>query len=156
MNTNTTEKNLTGYPSVDKPWLKYYSEEAINAPLPECTIYEYLWENNKDYLDNTALVYFGKTITFGKLFKNIDLAANAFSSIGIKQDEIVTICAVSIPETIYSFYGLNKIGAISNMVDPRTSTEGIRQYIEEVGSKVVICIDAVSFKDIERSKWYES
>ena len=26
-----TEKELTGYPSIDKPWLKYYSEEAINA-----------------------------------------------------------------------------------------------------------------------------
>lgn len=23
----TAEKNLTGYPSVDKPWEKYYSEE---------------------------------------------------------------------------------------------------------------------------------
>lgn len=35
------EQNLTGYPSIDKPWLKYYSGEAINAPLPKCTIYEY-------------------------------------------------------------------------------------------------------------------
>lgn len=26
----TTEKKLTGYPSIDKPWLKFYSEEAIN------------------------------------------------------------------------------------------------------------------------------
>lgn len=40
-------KEITGYTSIDKPWLKYYSEEAISAPLPECTIYEYLWENNK-------------------------------------------------------------------------------------------------------------
>ena len=31
----TEEKKLTGYPSIDKPWLKYYSEEAINAPLPD-------------------------------------------------------------------------------------------------------------------------
>lgn len=30
-----TTQNMTGYPSIDKPWLKYYSEEAINAPLPE-------------------------------------------------------------------------------------------------------------------------
>ena len=36
------EKELTGYPSIDKPWLKYYSDEAITAPLPECTMYEYL------------------------------------------------------------------------------------------------------------------
>jgi hypothetical protein len=42
-NTDMEEKKLTGYPSIDKPWLKYYSEEAINTPLPECTMYEYLW-----------------------------------------------------------------------------------------------------------------
>ena len=30
----------TGYPSIDKPWLKYYSDEAINAILPECSIYD--------------------------------------------------------------------------------------------------------------------
>lgn len=27
--------NLIGYPSIDKSRLKYYSEVAINAPLPE-------------------------------------------------------------------------------------------------------------------------
>lgn len=32
----------TGYPSIDKPWLKYYSQEIIDAPLPECTIYEHV------------------------------------------------------------------------------------------------------------------
>ena len=26
--------NLTGYPSIDKPWLKYYSKEAIEAEMP--------------------------------------------------------------------------------------------------------------------------
>lgn len=31
-----TEKELTGYPSIDKPWLKYYSEEEINAKFLNC------------------------------------------------------------------------------------------------------------------------
>lgn len=31
MNTNNThEKELSGYPSVDKSWLKYYSEEKFD------------------------------------------------------------------------------------------------------------------------------
>ena len=55
-----TEKELTGYPSIDKPWLKYYDEKAINTPLPKCNMYEYLYQCNNDYLDNTALNYFGK------------------------------------------------------------------------------------------------
>lgn len=54
------KKKLTGYASVDKPWLKYYSEEAINAQLPECTMYEYLWECNKNCLQDIALEYYGK------------------------------------------------------------------------------------------------
>ena len=29
------EKQLSGYPSIDKPWLKYYSEDAIDTPIPE-------------------------------------------------------------------------------------------------------------------------
>lgn len=32
------EKKLTGYPSVDKPWLKFYSKEAINAKMPSDSI----------------------------------------------------------------------------------------------------------------------
>lgn len=35
-------KGLTGYPSIDKPWLKYYKKEAILETMIECSIYEYL------------------------------------------------------------------------------------------------------------------
>ncbi len=44
MNTNNAGKELTGYPSIDKPWLKYYSEERISAPLPNITAHECLKE----------------------------------------------------------------------------------------------------------------
>ena len=63
------EKKLTGYPSIDKPWLKYYSEEAINAPLPESTIYEYLWDNNKDYLNDIAIIYSDSVTSIWKIFR---------------------------------------------------------------------------------------
>ena len=40
---------VTGYPSVDKPWLSFYSKEAIAAPLPNASIYEYIVAKNKDH-----------------------------------------------------------------------------------------------------------
>ncbi len=143
-------KNLTGYPSVDKPWLKYYSKEAINAPLPECTIYEYLWENNKDHLDDVALNYFDRKITFRELFDNTEKAAKSFSAIGLKQGDIIVMATVTTPETVYSFYGLNRLGVIANMVDPRTSVEGIKDYITEVNAKIVLTIDA-AYPKIEKA-----
>lgn len=144
------KKNLTGYPSIDKPWLKYYSEEAIKTDMPKCTIYDYLYESNKNHLGNIALEYMGKRITYGKLFENIDRAAKAFWGLGVKQGDIVTMCTVTTPETIYALYGLNRLGAIANMVDPRTSVEGIRHYIEEVHSKVILGLD-VAFSKLERA-----
>ena len=75
-------KSLSGYPSVDRPWLKYYSEEALGALLFECTIYEYLWENNKDYPDDVAMIYFNRKITYRELFENIDRTAAAFTALG--------------------------------------------------------------------------
>ena len=145
-----TEKKLTGYPSIDKPWLKYYTEEAINAKIPECTVYEYLWECNKNHLNNTALNYYGRKITFKEMFDGIENAAKAFATIGVKQGDIVIMATVTTPETIYTFYGLNRLGAIANMVDPRTSVEGIREYISEVNAKYVLCLD-VAYPKIEKA-----
>lgn len=138
----STKETLTGYPSIDKPWLRYYKEEAINAPLPECTIYGYLYENNKDYTYRTALNYFGRKISYGQLFRNIELTARALKSNGIDRGSIVTILTPTLPETVYLFYALGKIGAIANMVDPRTSAEGICDYIQEVNSELLVVVDA--------------
>ena len=146
------KQTMTGFPSIDKPWLKYYTEEIISAKLPECTIYEYLWENNKDYKNTVALNYFDRKINYEEVFANIDKATKSYSALGLKDGDIVTICAVTVPETIYSFYGLNRLGVICNMVDPRTSAEGIREYIKEVNCKIVITIDVVYSKIVEAIK----
>lgn len=135
------ETKLTGYPSIDKPWLKYYSEIAKKVPLFEGTTFDYLWESNKDYLDNIALSYFGRKIRFRELFANIEATTAAFAALGVKHGDVVVVSSVTTPETIYAFYALNRLGAISNMVDPRTSIEGIHNYIEEVDSKIVMTID---------------
>lgn len=131
----------TGYPSVDKPWLKYYSEEAINAPLPECSIYEYMLENNKDYPTDTAINYLGRKITYKELFENIDKTASAFIKAGVKEKEIVTVALPSIPEALYCVYALNKIGAVANMIHPLAGKEETLNYLNEVRSRVAVIFD---------------
>ena len=76
------------------------------------------------------------------MFSGITAASKAYQALGISEGDIVSVISVTLPETIYTFYGLNRIGAISNMIDPRTSEEGIRSYVSEVNSKVVVVIDA--------------
>ena len=138
----TDEKKLTGYPSIDKPWLKYYSEEAINAPLPEMTMFQYIWENNKEYLENTALRFFGKKYTYRGLFDRIITAAKAFYSMGVRTGDIVTIMSMHTPETIFAMYGLNYIGAVANMVYLTLSTEEIVHTVATTEPKLLLVLNS--------------
>ena len=134
-------KQLSGYPSIDKPWLKYYTEEAINAELPKCTIYDYLWQNNKDNQMDIAIIYLGNKITYGQLFANIDSCEKALFSLGVKEGEIVTVAMPSIPEALYIAYALNKMGAVANMIHPLASANEIKDYLNEVQSRVFLMFD---------------
>ena len=136
------EKELTGYPSVDKPWLKYYSEEAINAPLPECTAYELLQRGNEGHNDDVALIYFDRKITYGQLLDGIENTARAIAALGVRRGDIVIMCVINMPETVYALYALDRLGAVANMVDPRTNAGQLRDYISECGAKFAVTVDA--------------
>lgn len=128
-------------PSVEKPWLKYFSDEAREASMPKNTIYRHLSECSEGGLGDTALNYFGKKISYGRLLDEADRAAGAFTAAGIKKGDIVAAATVTIPEMVYALYGLNKIGASPLIIDPRTSAAGALDFIKETGAKIFIVID---------------
>lgn len=132
---------MNSKPSVMKAWLKYYDKDAVTEEVPKCTLFDYLFRNNKDHLDDIAINYFDNEITFGELFDNIRKTASAYLALGAKAGDIVTICSITTPEIVYSFYAINLIGATPNMIDPRTGIDGIHQYIKEAKSKYVCVLN---------------
>ena len=146
----TEEKVLTGYPSIDKPWLKYYSQEAKKRKLPKCLIYEYMKERNKNNMAGIAIEYLGRRITYKELFDNLEQTAKAFAELGVKSEDIVVVITITTPETVYMLYALNLLGAVPNMVDPRTSIEGIKEYINEVNARFVVALE-LAYPKVEKA-----
>ena len=136
-----TEKKLTGYPSIDKPWLKYYTEEAINAKTPKCSIYQNIYDGNADHLSDVALLFFGKRITYKQLFAEIDKAAKAFIASGVLCGENVVLCMPAIPETIYAILALNRIGANAVMLNPLFTDEQLIARISETDAKLMVVVN---------------
>lgn len=136
-----TEAYLTGYPSIDKPWLKYYSEEAINTPLPECTVWENIYKRNKDHLTDTALLYFGKKISYGKMFSEIDKTAKALAYLGVKNGDNVAICMPAVPEAIYTILALNKLGANAGMLNPTFNETQLTDRVNEMEANVLVVVN---------------
>lgn len=139
--TGEAEGALQGKPSLDKPWLRVYSDEAIMAPVPEMTAYRYLYENNKGHLDAVALNYFGEKVTYKELFEKIDDMVKSFTSSGIKKGDTVCICCTNTPEIVYIFYALSKIGAVADIIDPRINENVMYKYLSDVNTKLFMCLD---------------
>lgn len=135
------KQNITGYPSIDRPWLKYYSEEAIQVPLPEGNMYDYLWECNKAHLSDVALVYFGRRITYRKLFSRIDQIARALVGRGIKAGDVVSILSLNTPEAICTHYALNKVGAVACMEYVTQTPESLSESLKSADVKLIFILD---------------
>lgn len=91
-----------GYASIDKPWLKYYSEDAINCDVLGMSIYDYLKKSAVKYNDRCAINFYGNKISYSKLIESIDDLALRFKKIGINNGDVVVLCTPTLPESIYS------------------------------------------------------
>ena len=137
------EKKLTGYPSLDKPWLKYYSEEAQQISIPKTTAFEFIRKCNESNMESYAINFYGNRIKYSEMFRKIEEAKKSLIALGIGRGDYVTFCMPTLPETIYLFYALNQLGAVANFVDLRTNKERIEKYINMTESKLVISLHSV-------------
>ena len=74
-------------------------------------------------------------------FKNIEKAAKAFQSIGVKKGDVVTIMSMHTPEVIYCIYALNRLGAVANMVYLTLSEQEIVKTVKNTESKALVVLN---------------
>lgn len=131
-------------------WAKYYSKKEMNLDVPNMSIYQQLKQRSLDgnFKDNIALEYFGTKITYSEMFKNIDKTARALRSQGVRRGDVVTVLSANIPEALYSFYALNKIGAVANMVHPLSGENEIKEALQRYSTAMLIAMD-VSYAKVK-------
>ncbi len=132
----------TGYPSIDRPWLEFYDLDKYYSIHNDKTVYQDIWSQNKDYLENLALMYFGGKVSYEKLFERINQTAKSLEEYGIKKGDFVTVCCAGIPECIYTVYALAKIGAIVNLMPPYFDPEQMSDRISDCESKTLLVMDS--------------
>lgn len=136
----------------DRPWINFYNKNVpANLKYPNISIVDLIIKTASDYPENIAYEYFGNKCSYRDLIAKIEIVAKALKSYGVEKNEKVTICMPNTPEGIISFYAVNMIGAVANMIHPLSSENEMEFYLNTAKSKVVICID-VAFEKIYKIK----
>lgn len=148
----STDSTSPVYASEQRPWLAFYDSKYINQTLPACTAFEYVCQQNKSRLNETALEYFGRKITYADFIVQVKRTTAALRAMGVQKGEILTVVSVMTPEIIYLFYAADRMGATLNLVDPRYSAEGIHDYITEVNSRILVCLNVTYDRCVQAAK----
>ena len=132
MSLNAT---LTGKPSIDKPWLKYYPKILMdNLQVPVCTLTQYL-QFNMPGLDVPAMHYYGTDITWAEVFEKTERIAKSLKALGLGEGDQIPVFLRSVPEFIPMLLAIEKIGA-SLLIRDNEIFENA-QAMKSAGSKVL-------------------
>ena len=124
------------------PWDKFYPKKDMNITSPNKSLYRFLKDKvNEENYDKIAITYFNTHKTYKEFFNEINITAAAFKSQGIRKGDVVTILSANIPEALTSFYALNKIGAIANILHPLLSENEIKKALQDYSTVLLIAMD---------------
>lgn len=128
------------------------SFDIILNNIPKYTMYGYVRECNKNNLDGYALRFGRKRYTYGEFIDLIDRYAKGFAAMGIRKGDRVALLLPNLPESTIIIYALNKIGAISDNIDPTSKEDRMKYFLEKEKVNAIVCFDKVyetSIKPIE-------
>lgn len=133
------EKKLTGYPSIDKPWLKYYLTRPIISLPQQTTLYQQFAKKAREnpnalaYIDYTS----GLKESYGELLFEADRFAAALSSKGLKCSDTIGVLGFLCNVDPVAVLGANKIGIAVKFIDADRSPQGMAKSIENLSLLVL-------------------
>lgn len=115
--------------------------------------YNYLLHQNQKYMDYTALTFADRKISYEELHDRIEKYARVLYQKGIREGDIIGVCALNTPESVYLLYALDIIGAVVVGFSPLDNKNKIKRDIELTQPKMIITVDMMysNFKDYEKA-----
>lgn len=129
-------------------------EKKYMLPPEKQSCYEYLQECyariSADIGDYTAFVSVDCETKMSKLFEDVEKLAAFLAKEGFKKGDVYTILLPTSAHAFTSFYSLNKLGIIANIVHPLTPPESLKDILELTKSKGIFILDraAAAYADI--------
>ncbi len=124
-----------------RPWLDSLGDVPATLEYFQGSMVEMLEKNAKLHPDNIAFDFMGKSTTYKEMVENINKCARSLRTIGVRENDRVTIAMPNCPQAIYMFYAVNMIGAVASMVHPLSSEKELQFYINESESVTVVTLD---------------
>ena len=131
----TTEKNNNGS-------IYHRKNPVVDLDINQ-TMYNSVFLLNNDNLDQDAIGFLGKNVSYYDLKKNVDMLAAAYQKAGVKEGDVVGIATINMPIVQENLLALSKLGATSKWIDLRCKENDLINDINESNCKILVIFDGM-------------
>ena len=105
------------------------------------TMFEAVEKIARQYPENIAFDFMGRPTAYPEMIREIERCARALKALDIREGDKVTIAMPNCPQAVFLFYGVNRIGAIANMIHPLSAEKEIEFYLNVSESETAITLN---------------
>ena len=136
---------------MSKPWLAHYPDDIpaeIDPPI--ISVPERFDEISDKYSSKTALIFYGKKISYKELKDSVDRFAAALADLGVQKDDTVALYLLNCPQYVISYFAALKVGAKITPISPVYTSKEVKHQLSDSEARTVICEDML-YENVERS-----
>ena len=123
------------------PWEPWMGSVPMHLDYFRGTMFEAVEKIARQYPENIAFDFMGRPTAYPEMIREIERCARALKALDIREGDKVTIAMPNCPQAIFLFYGVNRIGAIANMIHPLSAEKEIEFYLNVSESETAITLN---------------
>lgn len=145
----TQDENKAQYEA--RPWIKWYLKGvAPDVTVEEKSVVDTFNETTEKWKDKTAVIFYGRKVSYRELRDQVDRFATALHDLGIKKGDKIALLLLNSPQFIIAYYGALKAGATLTAISPVYVSSEIKYQLEDSGAKMIVCLD-ILYDNVEKS-----
>jgi long-chain acyl-CoA synthetase len=134
-----------------RPWIKWYLEGVSpDITIEEKSVVDTFNETTEQWKDKTAIVFYGKKMSFKELRDQVDRFATALHDLGVKKGDKIALLLLNSPQFIIAYMGALKAGATLTAISPVYVSSEIKYQLEDSGARMIVCLD-ILYDNVEKS-----
>ncbi len=134
-----------------KPWTKWYLKGVSpDIAVGEKSVVDTFNETTEKWKDKTAVVFYGRKVSYKELRDQVDRFATALVDLGIKKGDKIALLLLNSPQFIIAYFGALKAGATLTAISPVYVSPEIKYQIEDSGARMIVCLD-ILYDNVEKS-----
>ena len=107
--------------------------------LPATSLYTNLEISARRYPNHEAIIFYGRSITYGQLGAEVDALAGFLQDLGVNRGDRVLLDMQNSPQFVIAYYAVLRADAVVVPINPMNRTAELQHYVTDTGAKVALC-----------------